>query len=204
MFRRANSKWDKFSGKFGFPGGHIKDNEDPKTAAVRETFEETGLKLFNPTYVKTYKFDGNIICVFAEELTNVDGIKLNHEHTEYKLFNPEDLESDKSIIPTCKYMYEDYIEKAGKKEVEPHINENRTYNKIIITENQLKKLLKSQKNLELIYEAGGLKIGGVVYDIVKTGGGTVYASKEGIMVHNNKLLPWESVKKLLLKYDTEL
>lgn len=35
---------DSRSNKWVFPGGHIKRKEDPKTAAVREVKEETGIK----------------------------------------------------------------------------------------------------------------------------------------------------------------
>ena len=33
--------------KFGLPGGHIEEGETPEQAVIRETFEETGLKISN-------------------------------------------------------------------------------------------------------------------------------------------------------------
>jgi len=208
MFQRANTKWDKFSGKFGFPGGHVKDKESTKDAAVREAMEETGLKIQNPIYVKTYKFDGNIIYLYAEKIPNTEGIKLNHEHTGYKLFDPQDIETNKSVIPTCKYMYEDYLEKQGnsvkEKEVENQIYENtRIFNKIIITESQFKKILETQQKLKPIHEVGGFRMDGITYDVIKTNHGIIYAGEDGILLHNDKLVSWDVIEKLLLKYTKE-
>lgn len=41
------------------PGGRIECGESPKTAAIRETFEETGLSLQNPVFLgsKHYTFE---------------------------------------------------------------------------------------------------------------------------------------------------
>lgn len=128
MFRRAQSKGDQFSGKFGLPGGHVKENENTLEGAKRETMEETGLRLINPIYVNSYKFDDNRIYLYAEELKNTNGIRLNHEHTEYKLFDPEELETDSSVIPTTKFMYNDYLNKRGVKLPEKQVaNEDLEY-----------------------------------------------------------------------------
>jgi 8-oxo-dGTP pyrophosphatase MutT (NUDIX family) len=124
MFRREIKKNDKFSGKFGLPGGHVKEQENTLDGAKRETMEETGLKLNNPLYVNSYKFDDNKIYLYAEELKDANGIKLNHEHTEYKLFDPEDLETDGSIIPTTKFMYNDYLNKRGIKPKQKELQTN--------------------------------------------------------------------------------
>ena len=35
---------------WGFPGGHVEFNEDPKDSAVREALEETGLKVNSPKF----------------------------------------------------------------------------------------------------------------------------------------------------------
>lgn len=38
-------------GSWSPPGGHVEFNEDPEDTAVRETFEETGLKVHSPRFV---------------------------------------------------------------------------------------------------------------------------------------------------------
>ncbi len=44
-------------GKWGIPGGVIKNNEDPKKAIVREIHEETGLTIEPKFYIsKNYKY----------------------------------------------------------------------------------------------------------------------------------------------------
>lgn len=42
MFKRSETK-KKFPGFWSLPGGHIEEGENPLSAAIRETFEETGV-----------------------------------------------------------------------------------------------------------------------------------------------------------------
>jgi len=115
LFRRENKPGDPFAGKFGFPGGHVEEKENTKEAAVRETWEETAILMRNPVYVNSYNFQNNKIYLYASVLDSISGVRLNHEHTEFKLFDPEELESNSEIIPTCKFMYNDYLQKHGEK-----------------------------------------------------------------------------------------
>jgi 8-oxo-dGTP pyrophosphatase MutT (NUDIX family) len=112
--KRENKPDDQFSGKYGLPGGHVRENETKQQGAIRETKEETNLTIHNPKYVNSYKFDNNQIYLYAEEINNIDGIKLNHEHTDYKLVTPEEIK-DPSIVPTTKFMFNDYLQKFGEK-----------------------------------------------------------------------------------------
>ena len=111
LFRREQKEGDQFAGKFGFPGGHVEEKENTKEAAVRETWEETCVMMRNPMFVNSYKFEDNKIYLYAEELKTINGVRLNHEHTEFKLFKPEELKTNPEIIPTCKFMYNDYLQK---------------------------------------------------------------------------------------------
>ena len=48
------------SGKFGLPGGGIKIGEDPKTCALRELLEETGVDL-QPNQLKSFRDFDNLV-----------------------------------------------------------------------------------------------------------------------------------------------
>lgn len=80
-------------GKWGFPSGHV-DNEEPKNTALRELEEETGLK---GTALKT----GKSFTVNTEDgrfevhpfLVKVEGEpEPSREHEKHEWINPEDLE----------------------------------------------------------------------------------------------------------------
>jgi hypothetical protein len=118
LFKREDKKGDKFSGLYGLPGGHVENQENTKEAAIRETWEETCVKMKAPIFVNTYKFEDNKIYLYAEEIDNIKGVKLNHEHTDFKLFNPDELGKNKEIIPTTKFMWKDYTNKCGERQTE--------------------------------------------------------------------------------------
>lgn len=104
MLKRAKNEKDKHSEMYGLIGGHVRDTETYIQGLKRESREESGLKLPDPKYINSYKFDDNNIRVYYQELDSIKGIKLNNEHTTYKLFKPTDL-TKPSIIPTTKDMY---------------------------------------------------------------------------------------------------
>lgn len=115
MFKRSKNNKDQYSEMYGLVGGHVRDSETDVEGLKREAREESNLKLPNPKYVKSYKFDDNNVRLYYQELDSIDDIKLNHEHTAYKLVKPEDL-SKPSIIPTTKDMYNTSKRKYGIKE----------------------------------------------------------------------------------------
>ena len=71
LIRRATSP---FEGCWGLPAGHVEADEDPATAAVRETLEETGLHVAILGLVDAYFFNdhpkGNgVFLVYACDVT---------------------------------------------------------------------------------------------------------------------------------------
>ena len=120
MFKRSTHPDDINPGKWGLVGGHIKDDESPLEGTQREAAEEAALDLEDLKYLDKYKHknegDGeeDTLYVYTQELENTDDVYLNPEHSDFKLFKPEDL-SQKNVIPTTKFMYQDYLRKFSKK-----------------------------------------------------------------------------------------
>lgn len=120
MFKRSTKPNDINPGKWGVVGGHVKDEETPLEGTQREAKEEAHLTLNKLKFLDKYKHknegDGeeDTLYVYTQELENTDDVYLNPEHTDFKLFKPEDL-SQKNVIPTTKFMYQDYLRKFGKK-----------------------------------------------------------------------------------------
>jgi 8-oxo-dGTP diphosphatase len=74
-------------GKWDFPSGKIKDGEDPRTAALRELEEETGLKgkilKSGDSFVQETP-DGSFRVHPFLVLVEESGVDMNSEHTEYR------------------------------------------------------------------------------------------------------------------------
>ena len=70
--------------------GKIKPNEKPNLAVIRETNEETRIKLNNPQFVKHCTFYDDEYW-FYQSKTNVSEISLNHENDYYNFFEKNNL-----------------------------------------------------------------------------------------------------------------
>lgn len=120
MFKRSAHPDDVNPGKWGLIGGHVKDSETPLEGTQRESKEEAHLTLNKLKFVDSFKHknEGNgeddRLYVYTQELENTNDVYLNPEHTDFKLFDPEDL-TQKDVIPTTKFMYQSYLKKFGKK-----------------------------------------------------------------------------------------
>ena len=78
-----------YGGKWGFPGGGAEKGETPEEAAIRETAEETGIKVLPEDLVfldKVVSPDKRDVHVFAcnNFEGNVDAQKVYEEHDGYK------------------------------------------------------------------------------------------------------------------------
>ncbi|HEY8172883.1 MAG TPA: NUDIX domain-containing protein [Dehalococcoidia bacterium] len=69
------------------PGGDLEGDEDGAAAAVRETFEETGLQIADPELLRTWSYrnaDGDAVQCFAYVAEAPDGdVRLSDEHSTY-------------------------------------------------------------------------------------------------------------------------
>lgn len=84
-----------YSGMWGLCSGKIKPNEKPEIAAIREIYEETGIKVsrstktMDPIFVRENRIIWKVIpFLFYIENQNV---KLNCENNEYKFVNYDEL-----------------------------------------------------------------------------------------------------------------
>jgi bis(5'-nucleosidyl)-tetraphosphatase len=101
VFRKTNSGNEYLVLKYGirhwdFPKGHLEENETSLEAALRETYEETGLKVnivngFNDkiTYIfRTNYSEGQVIYkevdFFLGQIDISANVKLSHEHSKFK------------------------------------------------------------------------------------------------------------------------
>ena len=93
-----------WSGYWGFPGGALNPKESAHRAAVRETREETNLKVHNLKYVRR---EGNFLEVFTSR--NFEGeIDLSFEHMNYAWVSLRQLDNYK-LIPGSKVLIEEAI-----------------------------------------------------------------------------------------------
>jgi ADP-ribose pyrophosphatase len=96
-------------GYWDIPGGTLEDGEDPAAGAVRETKEETGFDIYDPTLffqrsnidkVKNKQF---VTLVFSAKYSG-DEIFLNpKEHDEYVWIDTKDVGRYKTVdyLPDC-------------------------------------------------------------------------------------------------------
>ncbi len=92
LLQRAHEPW---VGSWMIPAGYVEANEDPKDAAKREVFEETGLEVELSELVKTYYFAddprGNGIS-FIYRATKVSGeMQINSEAISAQYFAPDEI-----------------------------------------------------------------------------------------------------------------
>jgi len=70
--------------------GKIKLNEDPKTAIIRETLEETMLTIKQSTFYKMTIFNYDEYFIYYSNW-NKQNIVINHENHEFDFFNIHEL-----------------------------------------------------------------------------------------------------------------
>lgn len=92
LLGRRSSKSTSLAGNWSMPCGMIEDGESPKTAAIREFFEETGINLSSQVdFLDEFKMsDNNFFALYSTEIKDlifpkseaIDAI----EHDEWGFF----------------------------------------------------------------------------------------------------------------------
>ena len=102
------------------PGGHIESGETPEQAAIRETEEETGIKLDLRMLGAPVKQDDTYTS-FVIEVAGDMPVNLNHEHDDYDYFDLDDL--PKSTHPNIKKWVKGYRKGASRSDSSPERTE---------------------------------------------------------------------------------
>ena len=97
---------DPGMGKWTFPSGYVERGERVEDAAVRETFEETGLEVRLARFLGLYSHTGNPVVLAVYAGNTVSGnITTSEESDEVASFAPDELpelafEHDAEIVAT--------------------------------------------------------------------------------------------------------
>ena len=89
------------TGYWGPPGGHIDAGETPKQAAVRETYEEAGLRIKESDLelvAQRTKHDFGMIYYYTTDKFTGKGIALSHEHKSFTWADWEKIEGLDTIF----------------------------------------------------------------------------------------------------------
>ena len=102
------------AGGWSPPGGHLEFGETFETCAIRETFEETGLTIPDPTFValtnNIFEKESKHYIVIFMRATYPEGQEIlhkeHHKTTEWQWFNLDDL-PDKIFPPFRRILNND-------------------------------------------------------------------------------------------------
>lgn len=103
-----------YAGMFGFPGGHVEDDETKEAALVREIKEETnceiGLIVFkgmvmnndNECYIFSAKIERQLDFIESDEISEAKWLPISEFVENLKKYNVPNLELILLIIDDCK------------------------------------------------------------------------------------------------------
>lgn len=106
LLRPKEAHWAPY--KWGFPGGKLEPGEDPETAAMRETKEETQLEVTNLKPLKL-ALDKPLATYYTRDYTGT--VEIDYEHDDWAWVGRDKIE-EYDLAPEVLEMY-DWVLKNG-------------------------------------------------------------------------------------------
>lgn len=93
LIARRSTGDERVLGKWEFPGGKVKENEDEMLAIEREIMEEFELNIKSIKYLTNniYKYPNKIVNLKLYECKYINGTFKLHDHSEYKFVDKNEL-----------------------------------------------------------------------------------------------------------------
>src|SRR3972149_73214 len=97
-------------GKWTFPGGFVDWGETVTSAALRETLEETGLRVDLDGLVGVYSYAEPPVVIVVYRARVAGGtLRLNHETQEFALLGPGEIPWDDLAFPSTRQALRDFL-----------------------------------------------------------------------------------------------
>jgi ADP-ribose pyrophosphatase YjhB (NUDIX family) len=97
-------------GKWTFPGGYVDWGETVSEAAVRETYEETGLTVDLGTLVGVYSYAGAPVVIVVYEAQVTGGtLALCHENDRVEWVAPAEIPWEELAFPSTEAALRDFL-----------------------------------------------------------------------------------------------
>jgi 8-oxo-dGTP diphosphatase len=120
LLRRASQPQ---RGKWVIPGGYVDRNEEVRAAAIRETFEETGLRTHIRGLLGVYSYPGRLAVVVVYVAGHLSGdLVVGDESEEAMLCLPEEIPWEDLAFQSTADALRDYIKMRTQKERIGHEN----------------------------------------------------------------------------------
>lgn len=103
-------------GKWTFPGGYVDWGETVHAAAVRETFEETGLSVDLGGIIGVYSYEGAPVVIVVYEARVTGGtLTVCHENDRVEWVSPQGIPWEELAFPSTAAALRDFL--AGRSQL---------------------------------------------------------------------------------------